>query len=185
MKKKEIVQDHGALISDIETQLVRDKIENASIKEIILHLKQTHQLYRNYFIPGVEQLFTHLIKSNPDQPAVVILFNLFQKFSLSLDVHMKLEEEHIFSKCERYFEDGQTNAFNVFEGHQKEEPYVTEIINFLSQTPFKNRLVHHQLISLMHAFNRNLQEHAWIEEDILTKKIQAKITLKLNKSLNT
>ena len=183
METRGLVQEIYTQQSDFETALLREKLAHASIKEVITHLKETHELYRTHFVPRTEQLFSHLIESNPEQPSVFILFNLFQKFSVSLNVHMKLEEQHIFSKFESYFEDGNYSSFNALDTHQEEEPYLTEIISFLAEVSCENALVKRQLISLLTAFNQNLKEHAWIEETILTQKIQAKITAKIEQSV--
>lgn len=168
---------------DFEAALLKEKLQDATVKEVIDFLKETHQLYRDHFVPRAEQLFSHLVESNPEQPSLPILFNLFQKFSVSLNVHMKLEEQHIFKTCETYFEDGNYSSFNAFEGHQDEEPYLTEIVAFLTTLTTHNTLVKRQLITLLTAFNQNLKEHAWIEEQVLTQKIQAKITNKIQKSV--
>lgn len=184
MNVREIKPRKNTQEVDFESQIIRDKLMNASVKELIFYLKQTHELYRNHFIPQLEQLFSHLVEDNLEQPSLSVLFNLFQKFSVSLNVHMNLEEEQVFDKCEAYFEDAHHNVFNAFDGHQSEEPYLTEIIRFLNRVEVKNKLVKRQLLNLMHTFNANLQEHAWIEEEVLSQKIQAKITTKILKSVN-
>lgn len=130
-------------------------------EEIIRFLKSSHTLYEKVIIPEVEQNFLGLMKMLPNEPSITVIFNLFLKFQISFELHMKIEEQTIYLK-------EKTVSQNHAEGsHMHEEPFLTEIIMCLKRQKYAENPFCQTLINRLVSFNEELKNHAWIEEHLI------------------
>lgn len=130
--------------------------------KIISYLKNSHRYYEGTVIPQIEQSFLGVLKLFPNEPSLTVIFNLFVKFQISLELHMKLEEETIYKH-----ELNQTISRRDVPEHLHEEPFLTEIISCLNRQYYANnpfcQILIHQLVN----FDQELQEHSWIEDNLI------------------
>jgi hypothetical protein len=57
--------------------------------------------------------------------------------------------------------------------HENNECYLSEIIYFLeAQTGFKNNMAFNILLSQVNKLNDEIKIHAWIEDNVLVKKVK-------------
>jgi len=130
--------------------------------EIILYLKYSHQNYQRTVIPQIEQSFLGLLKLFPNEPSLTVIFNLFLKFQLSFELHMKIEEATIYLN-----ETDKKTAQLDHKEHMHEEPFLTEIISSLKRQKYSNNPFCQILIFKLMNFNIELKQHSWIEENLI------------------
>ena len=130
--------------------------------EIILYLKGSHQSYKRTVIPQIEQSFLGILKLFPNEPSLSVIFNLFLKFQISFELHMRIEESTI------YLNETDKNATrNDNMDHTHEEPFLTEIISSLNRQIYSKNPFCQILISQLMNFNDELKQHCWIEENLI------------------
>lgn len=132
-------------------------------KDIIDFLKASHIHYEKSIIPQVEQNFLGLIKLLPNEPSLVVIFNLFIKFQISFELHMKIEEQTIYPLALE--EDRMVHNQSTDVSH--EEPFLTEIVECLNRQAYAGNPFCQTLISRLESFNEELKNHAWIEEHLI------------------
>jgi len=146
-------------------QLFSGKNLNASSKqEVVQFLKSSHARYEKVTIPQIEQNFLGLMKILPDEPSISVIFNLFVKFQISFELHMKIEEQTIYPAALAGEATIQTDSE---ETHSHEEPFLTEIIHCLKRQSYAFNPFCQTLINRLDRFNEELKNHAWIEEHLI------------------
>jgi hypothetical protein len=146
--------------SDLSYHL-RTDFDGMEAQEIIAYLKNSHRRYENTIIPQIEQSFFGLMKFFPNEPSLSVIFNIFLKFQVSLELHMKIEEETIYKKS--VLIEKTTRDID----HSHEEPFLDEIIACLRRQTWASNLFCQILLNQLLSFDRELQEHAWIEEHLI------------------
>jgi iron-sulfur cluster repair protein YtfE (RIC family) len=136
-------------------------------KEIVDYLYDAHRRYENQTIPRIEQQFVGLMKLYPHAPELQAIFNLFQKFQLEMQWHMKHEEQVLYPE----FLSGtiQENAHHI--SHEDQEPFLFEIIQLLKKARYAKNPFCRVLIGSLERFEEELRLHAWIEEHLLVRDI--------------
>lgn len=145
---------------------LRSDFDGMEIQEILAYLTLSHRRYENTLIPQIEQSFFGLMKLFPDQPSLSVIFNIFLKFQISLELHMKLEEETIY-KSALHKKDESGQEINKEHEHSHEEPFLDELISCLRRQKCASNPFCQILLSQLRNFDRELQEHAWIEEHLI------------------
>lgn len=147
---------------------------------IVDFLLATHWRIINEIVPRIEQDFMSLSTKIEDKNRFPILFSLFQRFYISLSNHMKLEEENIFPiLTNQNFEINKSVLNHVQHfSHEDEEPYLLEIIQALERVNANNNPFIEILIKKLKYFQLELQDHSWVEENILKERILKKVIAK-------
>ena len=137
---------------------------------VIDYLKASHWRYEHELIPRIEQNFTSLIRHFPQLPTLPVIFNLFIKFEVSLKIHMAIEEEGVYEEFLK-----QKNCDHAPEhvhSEEHEEPFLAEIISLIEKEPCAKNTFCRVLLTQLKRFEEELHEHAWIEENIINKRIK-------------
>ena len=147
----------------------RNKLVNTSPAIVVDRLKASHWRFENVVIPKIEQSFLGLMKIFPENPSLAVLFKVFIKFELAMKFHISIEEDIIFKEyLSQHSKDNASNSIS----HEDEEPFLCEIIYLLKKEQCAKNPFCRILIQQLEKFELELEEHAWIEENIVYKKIR-------------
>lgn len=147
----------------------RNKLLHANPAVVVDRLKASHWRFQNVIIPKIEQSFLGLIKIFPENPSLAVLFKVFIKFELAMKFHISIEEDIIFK--EYLSQQSRANDSDSIS-HEDEEPFLCEIIYLLKKEQCATNPFCRILIQQLEKFELELEEHAWIEENIIYKKIR-------------
>lgn len=134
-----------------------------SNETIVNYLKASHVRYFEKDIPKIEQQFMGLIKLYPNAPALMAVFNLFQKFRLEMQWHMKHEEQVLYPQVLSGSSEENTHVIS----HEDQEPFLVEIIQLLRSGRYVKNPFGSMLIGSLERFEEELRLHAWVEEHLL------------------
>ena len=113
--------------------------------------------------------------------------NLFIKFQIDLEQHIKIEEKTIFAYSDVLYKASisksmqavllihfsQYSISDFVKSHEDNECYLTEIIFILFQKDdLKNHPVYNILLKQICQLDNELKTHAWIEDNVLVKKVE-------------
>jgi len=132
-------------------------------QEVVSHLLESHKRYENQLIPRIEQQFFGLMKLYPNAPELQAIFNLFQKFRLEMQWHIKHEEQVLYPE----FLSGETKENTHHISHEDQEPFLAEVIQLLKKARYAENAFCQMLIGSLERFEEELRLHAWIEEHLL------------------
>ena len=173
------------LLNDNELDV--HKFDGYSVKSIIEFLKKSHQEFTGKAIPKVEQNFLMLLKNYPNNNQLQTLFNLFIKFEIDLKHHISIEEKTLFPYTKTLYRASIANSLQALllihfgeysvsdfaNSHENNECYLGEIIHLLEhQTGFENNITFNILLSQITQLNEEIKMHAWIEGNVLIKKVK-------------
>ncbi|MCH2225001.1 MAG: hypothetical protein MK066_09560 [Crocinitomicaceae bacterium] len=154
----------------LETQIInqndhltREFLLEAKPSVVIDFLIASHWRFRHELIPRIEQNFMGLIKLQPNKASLPVIFNLFLKFQLALNIHMDIEEKTVFPD----FLQKKKKRFMDSVSHDNHEPFLSEIIQLLERSDYSVNPFCQLLIQRLTQFEKELREHAWIEEKII------------------
>jgi len=182
MKKAEIINLKKSSLIINSAVIDEHAFDNISIIETIDFLEQSHDFFFRNHIPKIEQSFLQLIKLHPESSSLHVIFQLFIQFQINFKNHTVIEEKTIFrylkyianpelisKKDENEFSKVSIQQFQ--NNHPDSEPFLNEIINYLT-IQFKNHknFLFHVLIRQILILNKEIEKHAWIEDQILIKK---------------
>ncbi len=168
--------------------LTPNDFKDYSVQMIIEFLKKSHLQFTEHAIPKIEQNFLMLVKNNPNNIQLRTLFNLFIKFEIELEHHISIEEKKIFPYAETLYRASIANSLEALllihfgkcsiedfaNTHENNECYLNEIILFLEhQKGFENNTAFNILMSQITQLNHDIKIHAWIEDNVLVKKVIA------------
>lgn len=153
---------HTAQFIDVPVHLL-----TGTPQEIVSHLRDSHRTYENQTIPRIEQQFLGLMKLYPNAPELQAIFNLFRKFQLEMQWHMKHEEQVLYPE----FLSGKATENTHHISHEDQEPFLFEVIRLLKKAPYSDNAFCQMLISSLERFEEELRLHAWIEEHLLIREI--------------
>lgn len=131
--------------------------------EVVHFLKDAHTRYRDAEIPRIEQQFLGLMKLYPDAITLKVIFNLFQKFQLEMQWHMKQEEEELYPKVLS----GKYQKNREAISHEDQEPFLAEVIQLLRKARYSKNPFGSMLIRSLEQFEAELRLHGWVEEHLL------------------
>jgi iron-sulfur cluster repair protein YtfE (RIC family) len=134
--------------------------------EIISYLKDAHKRYRDVDIPHIEQQFIGLMKLYPNALTLGVIFNLFQKFQMEMQLHMKQEEKVLYPQILA----GKIDENKHEVSHEDQEPLLTEIIHLLSGARYMKHSFGGILLRSLERFESELRLHGWVEEHLLLLK---------------
>lgn len=167
-------------------QLEVENFDGYSVKIIIDFLKKSHLRFTNESIPKIEQNFLLLTKTYEENNKLKTLFNLFLKFQIELNQHIKIEEKTLFPYAETLYRASIGNSLPALllihfdkysvsdfaNSHENNECYLTEIISLLEQQQeLRDHPIYNILLSQMNELNSEIKTHAWIEDNVLVKKV--------------
>tara|TARA_B100001059_G_C17803121_1_gene567457 strand:- start:801 stop:1313 length:513 start_codon:yes stop_codon:yes gene_type:complete len=158
--------DHSNLPNKI---VQRNKLLNTSPAIVVDRLKASHWRFENVVIPKIEQSFVGLMKIFPENPSLAVLFKVFIKFELAIKFHISIEEDIIFKE---YLSQNSKDNISDPISHEDEEPFLCEIIYLLKKEQCAKNPFCRILIQQLEKFELELEEHAWIEENIVYKGIR-------------
>lgn len=141
-----------------------ETFKDVDTETIISYLRLSHEQYRKTRIPEIEQNFIGLLKLLPNEPSLNVIFNLFVKFQISLELHMQIEEEKLYPEILRK---GTQGKELTEEFHSHEEPFLTEIISCLRRQGYVNNPFCQILIHRLVHFDEELRTHALIEDQLI------------------
>ena len=167
MLENSVINEDKGLENDF---FVRSFLVQSKPKVVVDFLTASHWRYEHEIIPKIEQNFIRLIKTLPNEPTLPVIFNLFLKFQLSLKLHIRMEEEIVFPKYLCILK--REGEISMTGSHEAQEPYVNEIIKLLNRTSYSKNPFCQLLIQRLDKFEIELNEHAWIEENIIRKNLQ-------------
>ena len=136
---------------------------DAPAVEVVSYLKSSHLNYNEHVIPRIEQQFIGLMHLYPNAPAIAVVFNLFRKFQLEMQWHMKHEEQVLYPQAISGKAEENTHVIS----HEDQEPFLTEIIQLLESGRYVKNPFGRMLIDSLKRFDEELRMHAWIEENLL------------------
>ena len=156
-----------------------------SVNTIVDFLEASHQRFFEKSIYEIEQNYLLLIKVFPNNDQLPIIFNLFLKFQVDLKQHIDLEEKTIFVYAKTIYQAIQTNSLAAMllihfgeystetfaNSHLHNEQYLTEIVFLLKQQDeLQGHPLFHRLLNQLVKMDKELKNHAWIEDSLLVKK---------------
>lgn len=165
----DIRKPQSVLVKPLNKVVERNKLLHASPAIVVDRLKASHWRFENVIIPKIEQSFLGLIKIFPDNPSIAVLFKVFIKFELAMKFHISIEEDIIFKE---YLSQRSKENDSDTISHEDEEPFLCEIIYLLKKEQCAKNPFCRILIQQLEKFELELEEHAWIEENIIYKKIR-------------
>ncbi|MDF1676753.1 MAG: hypothetical protein P1U44_13640 [Vicingaceae bacterium] len=180
---------HKSLIQTIKKveELAPKNFDEYSVQLIVDFLEISHQRFCNQLIPEIEQNFLLLIDYFQDNNTLKILFNLFLKFQIDFKQHVRIEEKTMFPYAKILYKASISNSitpalfihfskYNIkdfINSHKKSECYLTEIIFlFQKQQEIQNHTIYNVLIKQLCQFDNEIKTHAWIEDNVLVKKVK-------------
>ena len=165
----DIRKPQSVLVKPLNKVVERNKLLHANPAIVVDRLKASHWRFENVIIPKIEQSFLGLIKIFPDNPSIAVLFKVFIKFELAMKFHISIEEDIIFKE---YLSQRSKETASDTISHEDEEPFLCEIIYLLKKEQCAKNPFCRILIQQLEKFELELEEHAWIEENIVYKRIR-------------
>ena len=172
-----------------------NKLQSFSINLIIDFLKSSHSYYNNEKIPFIESLINELYwKSNDHDRNLSVLKKFFNEYKNEVKAHTLHEEEIVYPYAV-YIEETCNGKQNINECHKKMQVYsitdyeqehedieekLTDLKNIIIKylPPPKNQIIVNKLLFQLFRLEKDLNNHARIEEKILVPKI-----MKMEKTL--
>jgi len=180
---------HKSLIQTIKKveELAPKNFDEYSVQLIVDFLEESHQRFCNQLIPEIEQNFLLLMGYFQHSNNLKILFNLFLKFQVDFKQHIQIEEKTLFPYAKILYKASISNSItsalfihfskycirDFINSHKKSECYLTEIIFlFQKQQEIQNHTIYNVLIKQLCQFDNEIKTHAWIEDNVLVKKVK-------------
>lgn len=181
--------EQSKYLTELTQQTANLKIENFeeySIPEIISFLKHSHHKFVNEYLPKMEALFLKTLNNCPKNVALNGIFYHFLNYEICLNQHIKIEETQFFNYAELLYKTsiGKSLPMLLFvhfskykvvdfsEFHENNECSLQQIIDELNIIKTsKNTSVINPLVQQLYNINEELKTHAWIEDNVLTKRV--------------
>ncbi|HWB27651.1 MAG TPA: hypothetical protein VG738_19375 [Chitinophagaceae bacterium] len=158
--------------------------EGFPIELVTEYIQRTHIFYLQKKLPEIEQSIFHLSELyNAGHPVLAALNNFFHRYSTELDEHIREEETRLLPYIRlllRCLRDGSHTSLYVLsrqeycvtlflEGHHDTEDELADIrrVIQLYNPPEVNASLYRILLSQLQSFERDLQIHAHIENQVL------------------
>ena len=163
------------------------RFDSFSIKDILIYLYKTHNLYESHWFKRLERALLHCMKlEGVDKKLSSILIDMYSEMKDHLTTHMRLEEDVLFPYAEcllkaHPFDNDRDSFFanpveKCFAHAPDEIEYnVFNAIKWLVPSYFSCENTT-ELMNLETEFDRFLKElqiHNWVESELLNPKIEA------------
>lgn len=173
--------------------IIPDNFKNKNGKyllDLIEYLKTTHKYYLSYKIPQIEKLIHQIELSETDRNEDLnLLNNFFKNYKIEFIKHIENEEEQVFPYIVELFLCHVSNNFNneiltkikeqPISNFEKEHDNLDEKLNDLKNLivkyfkPFKNWELVHQILVILFELEKDVYEHAQLEDLILIPIVQS------------
>lgn len=157
-----------------------EKLLSFSPLLIIDYLKKTHRYYKNYSLPKIETILHSLLtgvqsKNNELQ----MIENFYLAYKEKLLKHIDDEEQKVFPNIERLV-NSPNNVWelplnlNFEEEHENVDLELDDLKNLIIKyiSPDYDKLVCNELISEIFRFEKDILDHARIEDAILIPQVK-------------
>lgn len=146
---------------------------------LIDYLKNTHNYYIGYALPKIERLLTNLLGSSPENSASMkIISSFYQKYKAELLLHLKTEDEKVFPYIielykTRQLRPGQKLISEYEDEHTNVEEKLSDLKNLVIKylEPTYNHYDMNEFLQALFQFEKDLYDHARIEDVILVKQV--------------
>jgi regulator of cell morphogenesis and NO signaling len=148
---------------------------------LVLHyLKESHNYYREYFMPKMEQSIASLKNSRPQSQAVFVLELFYKSYRNEFLEHIELEERRLFPYAKSLmmgddpFQSYSVKLFNQQHDHEIENQL--EAIVSLMQVEYPDLsqdFAFRSFKNLLEAFQLDIEMHHHVEENVFLKRIAA------------
>lgn len=162
-----------------------DAFKMFTIDEVLVYLYKTHHFYKDYRFPKIERLLFNCMKpQHTDKHFFALLNDFYIQFKNSFLKHMALEEEVLFTYADVLIKNaGLAQKFSYFNSkipetflnsHENETDQAIFFISSKIAPHFYNMHNTENLIALdleLKKFRKDLEVHAWVEEELLVPKM--------------
>lgn len=157
-----------------------EELKSFSPLLIVDYLKKTHEYYLFYFLPKLEKLLGRLVAAKIDKNSdFKMIVSFFEKYKNELILHIKDEEENVFPHVINFVQNQQKsnieNAPISFEKeHNNVEMKLSDLKNLLIKylEPVYNNNDFNEFVSSLYQFEKDIIDHARIEDYILVSHIK-------------
>jgi regulator of cell morphogenesis and NO signaling len=166
-----------------ENEFVVADYQKFPLQIIIDYIRRTHRYYVFKKLPEIEQSIDILLKDYSDiHPLLPVLNTFYADYRKNLTEHIKFEEAHLLPYIEillrvegsdipdtELHNNGQFSLKGFIENHDDTEDDLSRVRNIIQQyqPPSTNQTPYRILISQLQAFEKDLNVHALIEDQIL------------------
>lgn len=162
--------------------------EKYPIPILVDYLKRSHKYYEEKILPEIGQSISNLLNDyHENHPLLEILYKFYFKYKVDIKEHFSNEEELLFPyaiklfrtvyfKSEIYLFIDFLKKYSLqdfLESHSNIEGELSNIRNVLLKynPPVTNKTTYRILIDQIKNFERDLNIHAFIEDEVLVTKI--------------
>jgi regulator of cell morphogenesis and NO signaling len=162
----------------------KDEENKLLLADLIEYLKTTHRYYLNYNIPLIESYIEQLaLKENDREKDIVLLKRFFLQYKNEFELHLQKEEENVFpyviKLIDQWKKDSvsmsfisiiENNSISQFEmEHDNLEEKLNDLKNIIIKylPPFKHEYETHQILYLLFQLEKDVFEHAELEDALL------------------
>lgn len=157
-----------------------DELRRFSPLLIVDYLKKTHEYYIFYFLPKIERLLGKLVSANIDKNGEFkMIVSFFEKYKNELIIHIKDEEENVFPHVINFVQDHHKSSIKntpiSFEKeHSNVEMKLSDLKNLLIKylEPVYDNNDFNEFVSSLYQFEKDIIDHARIEDHILVSQIK-------------
>ncbi len=164
------------------------RLKAFSIRLITDYIKKSHDYYLNCKVPEIEHLIAKLLQKSEHKDEYKLIDRFYQGYKTELITHIRKEEEevipYILMLDEVYSKNTVTeeirklikqNSISSYaEEHDNVEDKLDDLKNIIIKylPPLKDYSVSNTLITELFRLERDLDDHARIENQVLIPKIQ-------------
>lgn len=144
---------------------------------IVEYLKKTHEYFIGYFIPRLESMLDRLIGSGQEnKKELKMIMSFYNKYKKELLLHIQDEEEHVFPFVKQFVDSGKTLSRSSLISSKQHTDVEMELSDLKSlmlkylEPDYKNEDFN-ELMAMIYDFEKDITDHARIEDYILFPKI--------------
>lgn len=147
---------------------------------IIDYLRKTHRYYISYSLPQIEQLMHELqLSASGQNKEMKMIEEFYLKYKTKLLLHIQDEEEKVFPFIEELVKNPDVVRrkdfkLNFEEEHEHVDLELGDLKNLILKyiPPVYNELVCNKLLDEIYRFEKDIHDHARIEDVILIPQVQ-------------
>lgn len=168
----------------------QDQLQRFDLKLILDYIKKSHSYYLDIKIPQIEELIHKLSKKYDDnlKKQIRLIERFFSEYKEEIIIHIQEEENQIFPYVltigsaytegklnETHRQLIKENSINVFAGeHSNIEDKLFDLKNIIIKylQPVEDNITSNALLIELFRLERDLNDHARIENKVLIPKVQ-------------
>ncbi len=147
---------------------------------IVEYLQKTHDYYRDYFLPRLEDLIEKLIRgSRANTRDLKMIRTFYDKYKEEFLKHLHDEEENLFPLVVRLVEDPESKGQSDFPSsveseHSNMEVELHDLKNLLIKylDPSYNDNHFNEFVAALYQFEKDMADHSRIEDKILMAQLE-------------